>query len=293
MTPCPNSLCREHCRYEADAYNISVNKFSGIGGKIFIETFFEKSKYEINYRTLLRIEPKIPLYTWKYLIDEMAVFDPQDYRMLRLYEHRHRIQGLFSKKYKYARWIKTLFLTTRDKSGTHYRSISKKLPKDDRDMEKKNFVFAKYITTDESKFSRQWFSDFDQAMTRGLTTTYHPNEMKDLGHEVLPPTFISFFHVRFLDPEVENYQFLSFAPKTKEKILPLNFKRITPPQQLPRSYHGPAYLGKYINQEGKPSLFVVDKNRQLSGFEIHVRDQKGKVFVSAKLVNKSCNLTPQ
>ncbi|MDZ4662460.1 MAG: hypothetical protein SGJ18_12675 [Pseudomonadota bacterium] len=275
--PCGGDTCVQKCIYAADA----VLEYQGIEveGDVDITTVFDNSSY--NDRAFLRtlISVKTRGFNAKALYDESSVFDTKTWKLDKTYTFMKLAMGNGDRGLKKVEWSETAF-DWGSPSSTKVTAIAAKSV----DELKNTFPgFYKFLSDDQ--FGKNWMSEFAEN-----NPEHKPNrDMKDFSENILSPTFVSLFHLRFIPlNDIFKYElFVSGSSKLGPVSTTLNGEKTNKDGLV--LFQGELAFGDFESQPGKPAKFYVDQNgKQFEKLEISMQNIKQGLKASAQTKSVTC-----
>ncbi|OQW53719.1 MAG: hypothetical protein A4S09_06635 [Proteobacteria bacterium SG_bin7] len=286
--PCPGEHCKQTCNYLADAI-IEYQGFE-VEGKIKIESKFDNKTdpKKINLRTLVKVE--VDLIGEAGLWDETSIIDAETLRMEKTYNFLKVGMGTGEKGLKKAEWSSTQFTWPANYIEVPTATVTAIGGRTVDEIKRKSEKFYQYLKT--NTFGNDWMDEFFGENPERKTE----RDMKDFAENILSPTFVSLFHLRFI-PFIEALRYNLFvnysAPKFELGLLgafQIGLEGQKSGKDTSVVYQGELTFGDFESQPGKPARIFVDKStNQYERLEFSLQNQKQGIKATAWTTSVSCS----
>lgn len=287
-SPCPGGHCKQTCNYLADAI-IEYQGFE-VGGRIKIESKFDSKTdpKKIILRTLAKVE--VELVGEAGLWDETSIVDAETLRMEKTYNYLKVGTGSGEKGLRKAEWSSTQFAWPKNYIEVPEATVTAIGGKTVAEIKKKSEKFYQYLRN--NTFGNNWMDEL-----AGENPERKPErDMKDFAENILSPTFVSLYHLRFI-PFVEALRYNLFvnysAPKVEMDLMGafqigLDGKKSDKDNVV--LYQGELAFGDFESQAGRPARFFVNKTtNQYERIEFNVKNDKQGIKATAWTTSVSCS----
>ena len=278
-TPCNGGACIQKCDYTADAL-IEYKGFE-VEGDIDISTIFDNSsnKDRASMRTLITVKTRS--FDAKAHYDESSIFDTSTWKLDKTYTFMKLAMGKGDRGLKQVEWSETAF-DWKGQSKTKVTAIGAKSV----DELKDNFPgFHKFLGDDQ--FGKNWMGEFSKNSPEHKSD----RDMQGFADNILSPTFVSLFHLRFI-PMNDVFRYDLFVNNSDNNFLgpaesTLNGE-LTNKDGI-ALFHGDLAFGDFETQPGKPAKFYVDQNtHQFEKLELSMQNLRQGMKASAETKTVKC-----
>lgn len=278
-TPCGGGECIQRCIYDADA----LIEYKGIevDGRVTIKTDFDSktSPQKPKLRTLINVA--IDMVGANAYWDETSIFDGSTMRLEKAYNFLKAATGSGDKGLRQVEWAETQFsydkvpsATVRAIGGKTGDEIKKKFPK-----------FYKYLN--DSTFGQNWMAEFD-----GANPERKPNrDMSNFPENVLSPTFVSLFHLRFIPvlPAFKYNLFINYGTSSNFGAFQVDLKSVDTDKSNEALIQGNLAFGDFESQPGKPAKFYINKStNEFEKIELSMQNLKQNMAATVWTTKASC-----
>lgn len=279
--PCKGSSCVQKCEYKADA----LLEYQGIEveGDVGITTIFDNSSYNdrVFMRTLINVKARG--FNARALYDESSVFDSKTWRLDKTYTFMKLAMGNGDRGLKKVEWSETAFDWKGEGKNVPYAKVTVIGAKSAEEL-KNNFPgFYKFLADDQ--FGKNWMAEFADN-----SPEHKPKrDMQDFSENILSPTFVSLYHLRFIPlNEMFRYDlFVNYSNFIGPVSTTLSGERTKKDGAV--LFQGDLAFGDFETQPGKPARFYVDQySQQFEKMELSMQNTKQGLKASAETKSVSC-----
>ncbi len=285
--PCPGGTCKQTCKYDADAL-IEYQGFE-VEGKITIQTNFDNQSIpgKIQLRTLVKVN--VDMFGEAGLWDETNIIDAKTLRLDKTYNYLKLTMGPGEKSLKKAEWSHTEFQWPTNYVSAPTAFVTAIGGKSFEEVRSKSEKFYGYLKA--NKFGNDWMPEFHREKVERKTE----RDMEGFAENVLSPTFVSLYHLRFIPfmSDLRYNLFVNFSatrPKDLMGAFQVDLQGKPGNKATSVVFQGELAFGDFESLPGKPARFFVDKTtNQYERFEFNMQNVKQGIKATAWSTNVSCD----